>query len=306
VLLWPAVVVIGFGLLQHFVLPVSFLSHVGYGPETIPASQTVDQKPQYVRVQSTLRGANPLGAYLIVVLAALWVQAVSYKRQRLLFGIVLFGGLTVLLFSYSRSAWLGAAIALVWMVWGTLPTRKVRRAVLLAGAIVILLGASGLYGLRHNDLIQNTVFHTDERSSSIQSSNAARADSLKTAIKDIVREPLGRGPGTAGPASFRNLRPARIAENYYLQIGQEVGVIGLGLFIAINLIIGWRLWRLRQQPLALVLLASFVGLSVVSMLSHAWADDTLAYLWWGLTGLVLGSNAAIHTLRTSQPAHQRS
>jgi hypothetical protein len=39
--------------------------------------------------------------------------------------------------------------------------------------------------------------------------------------------------------------------------------------------------------LARVLLASLAGIIFVNLLSHAWTDDTLAYLWWGLTGIAL-------------------
>src|SRR3990167_4459215 len=50
-ILWPALVVIIFGLLQQFILPNNFLSHFGYGDNTIPAINTIDRKPQYVRLQ---------------------------------------------------------------------------------------------------------------------------------------------------------------------------------------------------------------------------------------------------------------
>jgi len=35
------------------------------------------------------------------------------------------------------------------------------------------------------------------------------------------------------------------------------------------------------------------------MVSHAWADDTLAFLWWGLAGIALGKPlAAVKTRET--------
>jgi hypothetical protein len=36
-----------------------------------------------------------------------------------------------------------------------------------------------------------------------------------------------------------------------------------------------------------ILLASLAGITFVNLLSHAWTDDTLAYLWWGLAGIAL-------------------
>jgi hypothetical protein len=110
---------------------------------------------------------------------------------------------------------------------------------------------------------------------------------LKDGAKSIVHEPFGRGPGTAGPASVRNNHPPRISENYFLQIGQEVGVIGLLLFLAINIEVGLLLYQNKQSMLMRVLLASLIGLTLVNMLSHAWADDTLGLLWWATAGLAL-------------------
>jgi len=35
------------------------------------------------------------------------------------------------------------------------------------------------------------------------------------------------------------------------------------------------------------LLASFIGVSVAALTAHAWADDTIAYVWWGVAGLMM-------------------
>jgi hypothetical protein len=119
-------------------------------------------------------------------------------------------------------------------------------------------------------------------------------------LRDIAAEPLGGGPGSAGPASFYNGAP-RIAENYFIQVGQEVGVVGLGLFAAITVLIGQRLLRGRTVLLNQVLFASLVGLVAVNLLLHAWTDDTLAYIWWGLAGAAVAaigssSEVSIHKL----------
>jgi len=122
---------------------------------------------------------------------------------------------------------------------------------------------------------------------STASSNYQRTSALRDGLSDVISQPFGAGPGTAGPASAHNIAPARIAENYYLQIGQEVGWLGLGLFIAILVAIVRRLLAMRAEPLARVLLASLVGISFINLVSHAWTDDTLALIWWGLAGVVL-------------------
>ncbi len=280
IIIGPAVVVIVFGLLQ-LVLPYNFLEHLGYGPHTIPAYQTVDQKLQYRRIQSTLRGANPLGAYLVLLLPLLVVGVRSTSRRWVL-GVA---GVLTLLFTYSRSAWLGLVVtAAILVYWKT--NARSRRIVFAAAALMVVLGVAGVFAFRNSNVVQNSLFHTDETSRSSVSSNASRLYQIKQATKDVVHEPLGRGPGTAGPASFRNDKPARIAENYFLQIGQEVGVMGVVTFICINLLVVRALWRQRSLALARVLLATWAGITLINLVSHAWSDDTLVYLWWGLAAMV--------------------
>lgn len=284
ILLAPAGVVIIFGLLQRAILPYDFLRHFGYGPSTIPAYQTIDNDLSLRRIQSTLRGANPLGAYLVLVIPALFLRVVplGYRLIRLM-GLV--GGSVVLFFTYSRSAFVGLVASLVFLVY--LSARKYINAWLVYGFItLVLVVGAGAYLLRHNTTAQDTILHTSSSSTSSVTSNEARLQAVKAGALDVIHQPLGRGVGTAGPASFRNTEhQPRIAENYFLQIGQEVGVLGIAIFISINALVIKQLWRSRQQLLAKILLASFAGITFVNLVSHAWTDDTLAYLWWGLAGI---------------------
>jgi hypothetical protein len=290
-LLYPATAVLLFGLLQFFVLPPDFLRHFGYGPDTIVAIQTVDQKLEYQRAQSTLRGANPLGAYLIIIIAAsaaLMLGRRSTPGRHTWWAGLLAAALAVLALTFSRSAWLGAFAALAWLLWQAIRNPKSRQVLLAAGAVAVLVAGSVGYGLRNNDTFQNTFFHTDEHSQSPTSSNQGHREATVSGVRDIVRQPLGGGTGTAGPASVYNDKPARIAENYFVQVGQEAGIIGLLLLAAIHVFVGRELWRRRAHPLARTLLVSLIGIVVVNMLSHAWTDDTLAYVWWGLAGAAMG------------------
>jgi hypothetical protein len=289
ILLGPAAVVIVFGLLQRFVLPYDVLRHVGYGPDTIRPYQTIDKKKSFFRVISTLRGANPLGAYMVVILSVLVARFFAGLRKvpTLLF---IAAAVAVLAATYSRSAWLGALLGTGLIVASKLKHLFTLRLAVVLGLAAVVVFAGGLFVLRNNDFVQNTFFHTDEHSVAATSSNHDHASATLTGLRQVIREPLGRGTGTAGPASVYNTgHEQRIAENYYLQVGQEVGWLGLGLFIAICAMVGRRLYAFRSDPLALGLLASFIGLAIVNLLSHAWADDTLAYLWWGFAGLTLGA-----------------
>lgn len=293
IILLPAAFVVMFGLLQRFVLPHDFLKHFGYGDATIPPFETIDHKVQYLRIQSTLRGANLLGAYLLIVLATCLTGLRRYYRVA-----ALLAGLVVLFLSGSRAAWLGAAVTLAFLLWLELPSARAKRvlAVIAAACLVVAVGA--IIILRNENFVQNTVFHTDEHSRSSISSNAAHLSATKGALKQVAKEPLGRGVGTAGPASVYNTKePGRIAEDYYLQIGQETGWLGLFLFIGIIVFVTRALWLRRHEQLPRLLLASFMGLGVVALLMHLWADETVAFLWWGLAGIALAPLSEVRPLR---------
>jgi energy-coupling factor transporter transmembrane protein EcfT len=289
-LLWPAVGVVAFGLLQLTVLPHDFLRHFGYGPATIAPFETVDNKPDYARLQSTLRGPNPLGAYLIIVAAGcLALLRRPWQRGNSRALLVLLAAVVVLVFTYSRSAYVGLAVAVLASAIMGVRHRQERRWLGYGLLGIALIFASLFFVFKDNSRLENTLYHTNEDSHSAVSSNEQRMSAIQSATRDVLTEPFGRGPGTAGPASVHNSRPGRIAEDYYLQIGQETGWLGLTIFIAIVVMVARRLWRLRQEPLARLLLVSLAGISFINLVQHAWTDDTLALVWWGMAGICLST-----------------
>lgn len=302
-LLGPAVVVTAFAAAQYWLLPTDFLRHFGYGDSTIFPYETINHNINHIRVASTLRGANPLGAYLVMPLSALGVLIVRNRTRRRDGILLILGLLLALIFSFSRSAWLGAVISLAIIAWTCLKSQRTRRFLLFGFVGLVIIGGLLTIALRNNTSFENAFLHTDNSSTAQVSSNQGHTAAFKDAVKDIAHQPLGGGVGTAGPESVYNNQPARIAENYFLQIGQEAGVAGMGLFIAICVLTGKMLWARRADPLALWLFASLVGISFINLLSHAWTDDTLAYIWWGLAGLALAPAIATAARR---PAHRQS
>jgi O-antigen ligase len=88
--------------------------------------------------------------------------------------------------------------------------------------------------------------------------------------------------------------PTRIAEDYYVQVAQETGWLGLALFLSVLVLVGLELYRrIGSSRLALIVFAGFIGISFGNLLAHAWADDTLAYVWWGFAGIALGVPQAV-------------
>jgi hypothetical protein len=286
--IWPAAGVVAFGLLQVFVLPHDFLRHFGYSDATIPALETINHNRHYVRIFSTLRGANPLGAYLIIPISALIVLLLRNGRNWRQ-AALLAGALVTLFFSFSRSAWIGAMLSAITLLYLSRLSKKAQRVALVTVGALILISAVVTVTMRHNARVENFVFHTQTNSTISESSNEGHLAATKNGLLNMARHPLGDGPGTAGPASNYNNHSPRIAENYFIQIGQETGWLGLAMFMLINVGVGALLYVRRSDALALSLFASLIGLTFINLLSHSWADDTLAYVWWGLAGIAMAA-----------------
>jgi O-antigen ligase len=288
IMVGSAVIVAAFAVLQFTVLPKNFLTHFGYGPNTILPYETINSNESYVRFASTTRGVNPLGAYMAIMIPlviALWAK-LRPKLTWLLIVALMFGAMIV---SFSRSAWIGCAVALVCLLALRLKTRRDWLWASGIAAVILILVGITFAAVPKSTVFQNIFLHTDDKSTIREDSNDARYGAFFTTMREIVHEPLGRGVGSAGPASVHNTKAEpRIAENYFLQITQETGWFGLFVYLAMLVIIGLQLWRLRGRRLALGLFAALLGTVVINMLSFAWTDDTLAFTWFGLAGLVLG------------------
>lgn len=306
VLLWPQtfrpqllmklIIVLGtvvalLGIVQYL-LPKDILTHAGYGVERgARAAFFIDDKPEFPRIMSTLREPNALGAYLLVPLVATMLyglQAIGARRRLLLAGMFGMQALA-LFFTFSRSAWAAAALAVglavVWQ-YRALAWRLMRR-LWLPLALVVLLVAAGLYSQRHSPFVQTYITHASNDAD--LDSNDYHALFLQQGLEGIADQPLGHGPGTAGLASIQNPAGSFLTENYYVQIGYEVGIAGLLLFIAINIMLYVWLWYCRTEPLAVVLLATFWGYMLMNMVLHTWSNEAVACQWWVLAGLVLAA-----------------
>ncbi|MDB5183161.1 MAG: rane protein of unknown function [Candidatus Saccharibacteria bacterium] len=283
----PAILVIIFSILQMTILPKEFLAHFGYGRNTIPLFETIDGKQSFFRVQSTLRGPNAFGAYMMLICTLLFAEVIKTRKKRIYVYITSAASLIALYGSYSRGAWIGLMVSLVcFSLWSIQdPTKK--KQVYIVTALAVLFVGIVTVSLRNNDIAQNMLFHTNEKSTSLQSSNEQHSSALKSGVKDIYNTPLGKGVGSAGPASLRNTKMSRIAENYFLQIGQEAGLIGLGLFMLFIAMLGKSLWDKHTEVLPRAVLAILVGTIFINMLTHAWADDTLAYVFFGMAGIAI-------------------
>lgn len=290
-LMGGAVVVIGFALLQVFVLPKDALAGIGYSKQTISPYLTVDDNHDYIRINSTLRGPNPLGAYVVIVISLLAATAARWKLDRRGWAIIAAGlvaSTVVLNSTYSRSSVLAAIATFLVVLFVALSATWKKRAAIAVGVAAIVVSA-GLFAARDSLFVQNVILHNNPSTGADIDSNTGHAESLADGVDRMVRQPLGAGIGSTGSASLLS-DSSLIIENQYLHIAHEVGWLGLGLFVALFTFIMKDLWRHRQSALALGVFSAGVGLAVIGILLPVWVDDMVSIIWWGLAGVAVAQS----------------
>jgi hypothetical protein len=292
VFLAGAAIVCVFAALQVFILPPDVLSVLGYSDTTITPYMTVDENPDYIRVNSTLRGPNPLGAYAVIVLGVVMTFMIRKRSTVQPKTIAFMSLLSIAAFvavwaSYSRSALLAVIVALGIVFLFTIG-RRVNTYIWIG--LFVLAGAigGGIYAARDTPFVANVILHNNEETGAELTSNQGHLDSLEDGIDRMSRQPLGAGIGSTGSASLYSDEPV-IIENQYLFIAHEVGWVGLGLFLALFIAILSQLYRRRSDWFALGVFASGVGLTLIGILLPVWVDDTVSIIWWGLAAVALAT-----------------
>lgn len=284
-----------FAFLQITVLPYDILKYLGYSADTIRPYLTVDRSYEYIRINGTFRGPNPLGIFAGIVLAASaavlvkqWSNLRTYLK--IIAGILIVFSIAALWFSYSRSAagaaGIAAAVVLVSTLGRRLPVWLWVSGAVLAGAGVGLLAVSW-----NTAFVQQVVLHNNPSGGSVTKSNDEHFESLAEGGELLLEQPFGAGIGSAGSASLYGDN-GLIIENQYLFIAHEIGWLGLALFIVLFGVVLWRLWQRRNDWLALGVCASGIGIAAASILLPVWNDDSVSVLWWGLAAISLATTTS--------------
>jgi hypothetical protein len=240
-----------------------------------------------VRAGSVLLSPLTLGFYLIVPLA-LAMESITRRsgpRATLAYLTVVLGG-AALLFTVTRSAIVAAlvaALALLRPTPGRTRAARVRFALILSAGLFLFLPLASATGL------------TARASSTFQGDESSTTDHIKSfqhGIATLVSHPLGNGLGTAPGIGdrFNGLNKVT-SENAYIQVGNEIGIQTLILFVVLLIALRRRLRRVAGEDpdiLSGATAAIALGLLVGGLFLHIWLDVSLAWTFWGLAGVVLG------------------
>jgi hypothetical protein len=250
------------------------------------------------RLKGTFVDPNHFGAYLVFVLAvaaALTASALRLHRrdQALAFGALGLATVAILVGTYSRSAWVAAAVAaavaalaLGPSLWRSLPPRALIAG--LAALAVMGLAAVALPDVRDR---------LSPSSAVNASSNVLHRENAEAGLDAFRERPLlGIGPGELSARLNAGVRTSA-ADSTYVTVIAELGAVGL---FALLLTAGFAmraLWRGARDPVALALAAAYSGFLV----ANVFYDQ----LWWrDFHFTVLGLALAFGALRA--PAPRRS
>ncbi len=241
-----------------------------------------DERPLRRLVSTFL---NPLASgYLL--LAALLLTA-TWQRSRpvaALSGLLLVG----LLFTYSRTSLAALAFGLVVLAYAL-------RSWWPVAAAALLVAVSFFFVQVYDDVGPETRFTPaelevqraggqEEPTSGDpfdpgESSFDSHLDSLGDGLETIARHPWGFGLGNAGVTAKRTGEEIKAGESTYTELGVELGLLGMLVFLAWNLSLLRRI--LRPAPWLGATLAAVLALGIqTDVIGVHW----LAFVLWTLAG----------------------
>ncbi len=279
---WLGAAVALFGVYQVYFLGEDDLTGLGFGRQSpwgafIPWNFKRETIGMF-RAISIIGDPLSLSTYLLVLLLWAIPVAVYYPRGKIahplkLAVVALAAGLY---FTFTRSAWIGAAAGVIIVL-----VAMIRRRETVLFALLGLIGAAGLLVVTGGlDFIKVTLALGEP-----SSRNHFRE--LWDGAKYMMAHPLGIGIGKVGRAflKFIGIGTGFGVESWFLQVGIELGILGLALYCLLSLEavrLGWRSFRNARDPFleafALGALSAFAGLTIYGITLPAWGYVAGPYL----------------------------
>jgi hypothetical protein len=308
-----------YGIVSFF-LPQSFFSALGYSDahslyapgSSLSAFQQISGT-SIRRIQSVFAGPNQLGIWLVIA----WSLLICSNRKRVACRLSLIALVAVALFlTFSRSAWIAAFVITIIAI--SLQLKGKAKVITLSSIVGLVIACISIIYISAPELIDRSI------------SNKHHFERTRDGVIAMVKNPLGHGLGTAGPASNKFSDACMhfesgadiswasdrsdlclfvegeqvqstdracicpvLPENWYVQVGYELGIVGFMMFVALVIFVIKR----GQTPLMKskmccnnIVILAFLGISIAALFLHAWEDSAVAYTLWILVGIVLSTS----------------
>jgi len=287
-----------FGCIQAQFFGMDFLKTLGYGFEIKEGGFSyIDPNYQrhlpggftFVRAISILQDALSLGAYLMILLLILqpfylFPSEGEHRWWRRAQYLLL---LTGLLYTTTRSAWIGMAVGTLALAWRRKKLLATTSAFLFIGIFLLLLLLSFPGG---KEFLLGTF-------SGQESSVAAHMNTYGWQFQKIVDNPMGLGLGMTGRIGTRfyaNVEGGFNTECWYIQVGTQMGVLGFFLYIAIVLetlrtlfVLGSRLRDPFLKDFTHGVFAAYLACSVFGLFLNIWSCHVVPIFMHLFVGLAL-------------------
>ena len=258
---------------------------------------------QVLRVGSTVIYYWALGFYMVIADAALADRVVRGAARPIHYVILAMTAGSVLL-TQTRSA----VLALVVVLAITLLRRSGRtpRGADARARFAIVLGALAMFAIPAAlamGLVDRFQGGDDF------SSNDAHRDSFDNGFEVLLENPVGRGLATAaGAGQAADVAGRAITETQFLQIGTQLGLLGLALWlgVAIGAIISLGQAAARapngfDTGLATGMRTALMGLFVGCFFLQPYVEYAVCWSVWPLAGLALGTLESVRPDSTTEP-----
>lgn len=215
-----------------------------------------------------LPGPNQLGSFLLPALFLLLAnrpkigKAKSYKIIRVILAFLV---ATAIILSFSRAAFVGAAIGLV--SYAVFVEKKWPRKIAYL-SVIVLLAIGLLYAYRHGSVQTRDLFSHGLSGTQHMTALKNSTDEFKSRFSEPSALIFGSGIGDAGPAVLK-YGSGFISESWYIQLLLELGIVGLLLWLCFIFVILLRLNQSKNYGLFLAL----ISVSGAAIFLHTWADN---------------------------------
>lgn len=272
------------------ILAVAFIAPALVGLNQVISRHGCKVDEDILRICGTFVHPNPFAFFLVIIISVFLCQAVAQRGGRRLLAVLIVGTSAILLvWTQTRSAWVGALIVLLTI--GAARNRRVLLlALLLVGGAVVLMPSIG------SRVADPTGGSFADRVDIWQS---AYGEWVNTTFNDmssfatVLNRIAGTGPGSVGFLTA----PSRGGENYaahddYLLVLFEYGVFGLVAFLVMFVSLmasAARTWRQSRntmmEPVALSFFALTLAYPVISLTDNLFGQTQNQLYFWTLAGL---------------------